>query len=742
MNRVMNHKQNLARPIKMTEKYHFSPASIDALLSRGSTLAIPQMNTRRITYTSRDFKEPLFKNIRGYLKEMSKDLGNIVNKLHDDGSNYRSILREWAIRFIQGLIEYRKVDIRLSKPDMATYETFFDKYSQVFMRAFVAEDVMADDNYENLEMIGDNEYRYALLNYIFYEMGVQNKSIATILKHTYEKTRSLSNLAAIFHMEPLIRSNGSKLANDLSEDVFESVMGAVHNLERNMLRDANSEHYQALAGDNRFCLRLVRMAFECSTTDCHMTVPPKTFIVGVTNLFVFGGAKIIIKEDSRDGLPIITLRATLPVIHGLCKIFGCDHMKLRKELNTTHCAKSSDINAKFFSEKVFESIYYSLEKLGISQQTVQVFKNKKHVPSSMHSRLMEISARADAKGFWLGINIPKNIKGRSTAVVQGMLYHSEHHRHIPQEEVAVKDSYMDPVLYATLFDKLDKLIARTPPIASKKTARSNDDTVIVEPECDIDNNSTGVSKTNAQQTSIRTKPGWTLGMINSTMFVGSKPIVPVAGTASNVGNASPQISPGPKVAGAINPGSVNPGSVNPGSVNHGSVNHGSVNSTYSASTSASTTITPVSNTGVVNPTIRDTMSKLETVFNVVARAAVGYTSVSTNDMMQHSGTPGAVNAILAYMKSKTVFRVIGPVYDSFYMLEIRAYKVYQKGNVPIEMLNFMKISNEFTLEPPIPGNISLEEIIPFISQMALCVVSPAGISPEMIAYMRTMKIIG
>ena len=507
----------------------------DALSGRG--MQIPVYETRTGTFfnlTKNEVDTPVFSKPTGYLKTLSETLGSIVSYMAEDGSNYTQVLREWCIAFMRGLLEYRKDDLRLEFPPPDLYEKIFARYEQVFRKVFVAEDV-SDENYEDLEFAGDAAYKSSLTFQLILVHGVKNKAVSTALRHHFEKTKAMANLAAIFHMEPIIRTNGSKRAEALSEDVCEAVMGAMEIVERALLQDPTTPEFALLAAKNGFAERMTRLVFDCTTYNMDVELPGKTFVVGFSHLFSVGGEKISVVDNAADYK--IVLVTPPSVVTLIAKTFAVDVAELGRVLNASFTMSDRSGNTKFFSSKVFDDIADRLAELGITQQAVQMHKNMRIIPALYHDRMNIIGQIVQNKGYWLGINLPKNIKSHAEAVIQGVFYHNVRHRPTPKIEVPCRFIGDTSASYATLFEKLEAMAKRLTSIVSEQKPKVHDNiiSVRIREKERIVNRATGpIAKSGAEADAdprrrVRQRTVWADAAAKSMMRIGDQKKVPTAG---------------------------------------------------------------------------------------------------------------------------------------------------------------------------------------------------------------------
>lgn len=503
----------------------FGAKNIENLLS-GRNMSVPILEIpQSIVFMVREdeIDEPIFSKPVGKLLDLSEKLGNIILNLSDDQSNYHTILRDWSIAFMHGILEYRKNDLRPELPDDNFYVDIFDQYAGVFKRAFVAEDV-DDDNYEDLEFLGDASYRAALTYQLIVEQGVKNKAYCTHLRHHFENTAALSNLARIFHMEPLIRSNGAKPTESLTEDVFESILGAFQILECEILRQPGTPVFDLLCANNGFTHRLVRMVFDCTTHDMDVKVPAKTFMTGFSFLFTVGGEKINIIDNMREFK--IAFATSPPVVALIARTFQVDAARLGKILNASYSMLDGGGNDKRFSHKVYTDTVNALMSIGITQSAVQMHKNMREVPSIFHERMNTIGQTAVAKGYWLGINFPKNIQTRAEKIVRGVFYHAARNKPTPAIEMGLGDNQL--ASYDDFFARLERLVERLSQIEVRSHINLENNIIATKVPLSL---GSSLAAQGARFTSVRQPPKtrWAHVAAKSVMTIGAEKKVPTAG---------------------------------------------------------------------------------------------------------------------------------------------------------------------------------------------------------------------
>ena len=447
----------------------YSRPVIEGMLEYGRG-AIPLEDSQLsgfVNVTREKLSESTYGNITGPLKALSDMLGKMVSFLNPDGSNYRDVLKDWASVFMFGIMSYGNGPIKPIPTTLARYEELYDKYESTLIRAFICEDVSADNNYENLEFLGDATYKNALVFYLYRELRIQNKSIATVLKHTHENTKALSDLAKIFHMEPLILSKGTKKTDSLHEDVFESVLGAFQLLQWEIQRDTSAPEAAEFAADNGVANRLVRMIFKHSDARRDFRIPAKTFMETLRGLFANNKDEMKTVEKCTADSMIIVIATVRSVVSKIALSFGADMQKLSKVLNCRYESADPTVDAKHFSSTVYNDLVSKLEELGIGQTDVQSYKNRAIAPKEFHERLNQLAVRATEKGYWIGLNVPKAVKARGTLGIHATLYHDDPRRPIRRAEAEGYGMVDRMNVFTTLFDKLEEIINLAKPIPRK-----------------------------------------------------------------------------------------------------------------------------------------------------------------------------------------------------------------------------------------------------------------------------------
>ncbi len=404
---------------------------------------------------------------RGALESLSVALGKIVGPLKQDGSNYRTVLREWMGTFMHGIMSYSpsgyvRVDVTLER-----YLKLFEEYETIFHQAFVADSVSADNNYENLEFLGDGVYKNALVFFLWRELGIQNKTISTTLKHSHENTKALSDLARIFHMDALARSDGSKHPDALIEDVFEAVVGVLQTIQWEIQRDPSSPEHAALTTDCGFANRLVRLIFNCSDAKYEYSIPPKTFITTLEGMFRDASEKMKSTATQTADRHVIVFRTPPSIISRMALRFGSNAWELTRILNCTFESTDTQVSEKHFSATVHEKLITLLAGQGITYQSVQNHKNHLIAPPEFHKRLDILAQKAAAKGFWLGLVVSAaSRKGAGRLIVDANLYHNDPRRplqRVRQESLGTNDRS----LYTQLLDDAERLIDKAQKIDEK-----------------------------------------------------------------------------------------------------------------------------------------------------------------------------------------------------------------------------------------------------------------------------------
>jgi hypothetical protein len=454
------------KPATESVKLPFSVKYLESALEwkRGAVVLSNLGMRSTVRFSSETLNKMIYGNIRGPLLSLSKKLGRIVNNLLEDGSNYMSVLREWSATIMHGLLVYDIDEMHAQKITVQRYLDLFDRYQSTFARAFVAEDLSSDDNYEEIEIMGDATYKNALIFYFWRELHIRNKSITTVLRHTHENTKALFDLATIFGMDKLVRSKGSKRFYAVCEDVFESVIGTFQEMEWEIQADPRSPEFLFFSANNGFATRLVRMVFQNSDARQEYKIAPKTFITGLQGTFSTGADKMYIKEEFNNDMMMIVFKTPVAILNIMSQIFGCRVKDLTKVLNCTYMSEDPKAGSKHFSSIVYESIVTKLEKLGITQQTFQAIKNRGMVPPLFHDRMNKLFAASIKKGYWIGISVPKSSKGAKLLSVRCTLYHNDPTKSLPRAAV---DGYLkenETDAFNTLFTKIESIIAKLPNI--------------------------------------------------------------------------------------------------------------------------------------------------------------------------------------------------------------------------------------------------------------------------------------
>jgi hypothetical protein len=411
---------------------------------RGAVVLSDLWASKRRVVPKASLDASTYGNITGPLLALSTRLGDIKGRMSTDRSNYTEILRDWAATIMHGIMTYnpsgiRPVTLDAVSVDVDRYRALFDKYSTLFHRAFMAENVSATDNYENLEFLGDDVYKTALVFYIWRELKINNKTQATILKHTHENTKALSDLARIFHMDVLARTNKSvKQVDSLYEDVFEAFVGVLQLVQWEIQRDPSSPEYTALCTDCGFANRLVRLIFHCSDAKFEHGVAPKTFVTSLEWDFAQDSERLVHQTKAGSDGPVIVFRTPPTIISRMAAVFGSDKRLLSGILNSTHMAPDRDVHVKKFSAKVYGDVVKMLAdpRIGINERTTQMYRTQKVVPKEFYARLGQISAAATAKGYWIDISLPKDQNSTSRVTARGVIRHGDPRRSAPVVEVA------------------------------------------------------------------------------------------------------------------------------------------------------------------------------------------------------------------------------------------------------------------------------------------------------------------
>jgi hypothetical protein len=456
----------------MTGRLPYAVAVIDGMFAPGKG-AIPLRATGLRSFIklgTDQTRKSSYGEPRGALAALAERLGHVIAQLAADGSNYREVLRMWAATFMHGIMTYAPGDFQRIEVALERYLEIFDKYERIFHQAFVAEDVSADNNYDNLEFLGDGVYKNALVFYLWRELRIQNKTIATTLKHIHENTKALSDLARIFHMDKLARSNGSKQADALNEDIFESVLGVLQCVQWEIQRDPSMPESAALAADSGFANRLVRMIFRCSDARYEYAIAPKTFMTGLQGMFRDMPEKMMSTASQTADKHVIIFRTPPSVVARMAQMFNSDARALGKILNCTFETEDEKVTAKHFSTLIHEKLIELLAapNINITYQTFQSHMNRKIAPREFHERLDQLAVRAAEKGYWLALNIPVvSRKATGRLIVHAVLYHNDPTRVLRRAEVEGYGEVDRNRVFTELLDKAEDLIELARPIDTK-----------------------------------------------------------------------------------------------------------------------------------------------------------------------------------------------------------------------------------------------------------------------------------
>jgi dsRNA-specific ribonuclease/transposase-like protein len=399
-------------------KLPFSRTFIEGALEfRKGALLLTRDDTFHVVSKKRTMNG-IYGKTTGALKKLSDELGEIVACLNE--TNYEKVHRNWWVALMRGVVSYRVDNPDVGNPEL--YERIYDDHLEVFRSAFTTEEVDSANNYENLEFIGDSVFKHSLVEYFWSERNIRNKSIATVLKHTFENTKALSDLAQIFHMGALVRKSADteKHDDEIHEDVFEACMGVLREVQRMIQRNPSFPESALFTSDSGFANRIVRLVFENSGVTLTHFVPSKTFITSLSWQFERGSEKIQVTEKFSLASTTISIKTPLSVTSEMAHSFQCDTAALHSVLNATYSAAEANVHAKLFSQIVHDDLVHKLAKLGITQQSVQNLKNRIIVPRELHPFLDRISAAATAKGYWIGFNVQKKTNG-----ISATLYHNQ-----------------------------------------------------------------------------------------------------------------------------------------------------------------------------------------------------------------------------------------------------------------------------------------------------------------------------
>lgn len=409
---------------KESTKLPFNPKYIESLLHGTGGRNVLSLNEKvrimRSTVTKAEIDKPIYTNIRGPLKELSKRLKEVAKRV--DVDDYNVVLREWAATILHGVMSYSNSKIKAAARSIDEYKKLYDRYELTFKRAFIADDVNPENNYENLEYLGDGVYKNALVFYIWREMGIQDKSYATEMKHSHENTKALAQLAKIFQMTPLIRSAGSRHREALHEDVFESFLGVFQEMQWQIQRDPSTPEAAEFAADSGFANRLVRLVFENSDYPKDYSLPSKTFMSKLKNTFKEGDETLAMVENLAVTPPTITLRCSQRLVNQIAGVFGADSGKLFKIFNHVYVAEYADAYDKFFVAATYSKIESKLATIGINQDRFMQYMNRFVVPRELRDLLDQVFVMAENKGYTLNVNVPRSKNTQTSMSAYVMFY--------------------------------------------------------------------------------------------------------------------------------------------------------------------------------------------------------------------------------------------------------------------------------------------------------------------------------
>jgi len=413
--------------------------------------------------------------LRGELLALSNNLHQVVRNLEEGQENYRDVLQEWFATLMHGIMSYnsglrveggiRSLVLLSASRGIEKYRELYSKYEHIFVRSFVSEEVSADDNYEELEFLGDSAYRTALISYMWRELRIRNKSVLTFLKHKHENTKSLSDLAKILHVDALVRTKGTKHLDATLEDVFEAVVGVMQIMEWEIQRNPNEPESAQFAASGGFAIRLVRMIFENSNARYEDRVAPKTFVTSLSTAFSVGREKILETAKTDAEHQIITFRTAPAIVSQIAGTFGADQRALSKILNCRYESSTGGSHAKHFSQVVYEDIVDRLAKLGITQHSLNAYQNRVQVPVELRGAFENLTAKAKAKRLWLSVSVPKTADRTGSYEIKSMLYHDDPHRIIPKTQTTVQGEADRMNAFRELMKLTDALIDRTPAVS-------------------------------------------------------------------------------------------------------------------------------------------------------------------------------------------------------------------------------------------------------------------------------------
>lgn len=455
-----------------------------------SGLLIDKIGRRRVVMDSARMNANTYANVSGPLKRMCEDLSRISSLLNSDMSNHREVLRTWYATFIHSIMSYAEGPIKPASRGVAEYASLFDRFELTLSQAFVAADVSSDANYEALEFLGDGYWKNALVAYFIRERRIENESILTVLKHTHENTKALSDLARIFSMEKLVRHAKTKDPDAVCEDVFEAVMGALQHLQWELQRDIGAPDALQYCTDNGFSNRLVRLVFGNCDAFYRHKVPPKTFITTLSGVFGSGSDSWAIKSKQEVNATRIQISFFTPpeIVARIAQIFGTSVQLLGPLLNSFY-ESAPDANAKLFSSIVYDDLVRKLEELGITQGTLQAHRNRSLVPQQLRNSLEALMVAASSKGYWLGINVPKSKGDRAldgagmtasnsrAMQLQASLYHDNPSGHIHKVSERLFSGGEAEKLraFGALFDSVKTLISAVHPAGSPDLGKRGKD---------------------------------------------------------------------------------------------------------------------------------------------------------------------------------------------------------------------------------------------------------------------------
>jgi hypothetical protein len=464
----------------MERKLPFSVKKIESLFERrNGSLALNNFMKRTIVHVSKsELDSTTYGKIRGPLLELVKKLRAVTAVLQDDDKNYVEVLKMWMATFMHGIMSFGVNDMRPVVSDIGRYMEIFERYKSIFLEALVAEDVSEEENYEDHELTGDMVYKSALLYFFVRELKIRNKTVATVLKHTHENTKALSDLAKMFSMDKLVKTKKSKMLESVHEDVFESILGVLQDVQWEIQRDPKSPEFIEFSADNGFANRLVRMIFKNSDARREYRIAPKTFVTTLRGMFNVSGESIKSKKGSRVGdlkdgklEGTIVFQMSEAIIGHMSQVFGCNSRALSEIFNCTYVSDDPDVNGKIFDAFVYNDVVDRLEEIGITQQKVQHIKNRSLAPPAFHEKMNKISVAAQLKGYWLGLNIPLSSKGVSSHSIQCTLYHNDPQRSLRKVTIDGYQKEQEWDAFENMFTQIEKIVESARPIDVKEVTK-------------------------------------------------------------------------------------------------------------------------------------------------------------------------------------------------------------------------------------------------------------------------------